>query len=366
MHKKWEIIESSIARIVLRKAYNHDEFIPIVKFNRDSFSRQASLKLVEQSEGVTLSCKIDVNKRSIPLYTITTLPGSIVLPCCVEKGVGTWNADSFVEAVIEPPTSDVQFTSGNTFKVKCEQQFQLSLNITGHKDRSFSIKFYANNDSEHYNHSELENFFCGRIDFTILGSSAVGFRLIENIDALPQAPVEYHHPESETNDPSDIKLSQEQANLYNDCLGVCYATSASRAQQAYIDITGSGVIDLTVSNKNIDHRIASTVGGNDLYMGYGAGGPFALHGYGRAVDNDGVWNGELKRGALLQLWHSTDIKNLYSKGGHSGIFRNYLYDDNGMINVIQYTDYHGGLRNWKKIKCIEKTILGVNLLDVKS
>ncbi|NLD95000.1 MAG: hypothetical protein GX639_20280 [Fibrobacter sp.] len=365
---KWEIIESSIDRIVLRPLFDRDEFIPVIKFNRSAYSRPRCIKLVEQAEGVTLSDKIDENKRRINLYTFTTLPGLLILPLNVEKGFGTSDEDGIVEAVIEPPTADVQFTNGNTFKVKYGQQFQLPINITGHTDRSFSINFYANDDNDN-NRGELNNIHCGKIDINVLGSSAVGFRLINNIDSLPNAPVGYDPPDWNTADPSKIKLSQEQANIYNNCEGVCYATSASRAQRAYIDITGSGVIDLTVSNKNVDHRIASTQGGYVPFMGYGAGGPFARHGYGQTVDNKEVWNGDLKRGALLQIWHSADAGNLFESGGHSVIFRNYLYDDNGIIDAIEYTDYHGGINGltgkpfYRNVCEFSKTILGVNLLD---
>jgi hypothetical protein len=368
---KWEIIESAIDRIVLRPLFDRDEFIPVLKFDRKTFTRARSIKLVEQTGGVTLSSKIDENKRKTSLFTITTQPDMLFLTFTVEKGFGTRDNHGFVNAVLEPPTPDVLFSEGNTFEVQYGQIFTFPLIISGHTDRSFSIKFYANDDNDQ-NRGELKNIFCGKIDLNILGSSAVGFRLIENIDSLPAAPAGYHYPEWDTTDPTEIKQSQEQANMYKNCEGVCYATSASRAQKAYIDITGSGVIDLTVSNNNIDHRIASTQGGNVPFMGYGAGGPFARHRYGQIVDNAGVWNGDLKRGALLQYWRSTDTRNLFANGGHSVIFRNYRYDDNGMIDAIDFTDYHGGINGlngeplYRSVYEFSRTILGVNLLDTPS
>ena len=200
----------------------------------------------------------------------------------------------------------------------------------------------------------------------VTGATRVGIELIGNLDALPDAPLGYDAPAWSTTSVAEITLSQQQANLYDNCEGVCYATTESRAQQAYIDQTGSGVVDLTVSNRNIDHRIASTQGGNDPFMGYGAGGPFARRESGQAINNTGVWSGQLQKGALLQVWNSTDVNNLYSNGGHSIIFRNYVFDANGNITDFQYTDYHGGIRSFNNDYWMSRdnvTILGVNLSD---
>lgn len=241
------------------------------------------------------------------------------------KGYGAWDDDGVIRVQIEPEIENITLTSQKTIKGRFGDQFEVD----------------------------------------VIGSSKVGARLISNIDALPKAPPGYSPPEWDTMDTKEIALSQRQANQYNNCKGICYATTASRAQQAYIDAHGQTIINLDVSNSNIDHRIASTQGGTDPFMGYGAGGPFARRGYGECVDDSGVWGGLLKRGALLQNWHSTAENDLFSGGGHSVIFRNYLYNENGVIRAIAITDYKGGVNVWNLSDYLEETILGVNLLDEK-
>jgi hypothetical protein len=194
--------------------------------------------------------------------------------------------------------------------------------------------------------------------------------LIGNIDDLPLAPEGYSHPYHGTTISAEIELSQRQANQYYNCEGVCYATTESRANKAYVDQTGKSVVDLTVSNRNIDHRLASSQAGvNSPLIGYGAGAPFARAGLGTTVDNKGVWSGQLQVGALLQVWNSTstNVNSLMSSknGGHSIIFRNYIYDNSGAITDFEYTDYHGGISKFNKdyYNRENTTILGVNLKD---
>jgi RHS repeat-associated protein len=194
-------------------------------------------------------------------------------------------------------------------------------------------------------------------------ATQIGLTLINFLNNLPDAPIGYWAPNCDTKKASEITLSQNQALQYDNCEGVCYATTESRANNAYVILTGSGVVDLTVSNKNIDHRIASSQSGNDPYLGFGAGGPFARAGLGTTVNNDGVWAGQLQTGALLQVWNSTDQNNLMGGGGHSVIFRNYTFDNNGSINGIEYSDYHGDSNVWSQNDLSNKTILGVNLKD---
>jgi len=99
-------------------------------------------------------------------------------------------------------------------------------------------------------------------------------------------------------------------------------------------------------------------------MGYGAGGPFARRGLGDVINNQGVWTGDLQKGAILQIWHSTNPSDLYSNGGHSQIFRNYLFDKSGNITGIQVTDNSGGIETLKRSDYEHtETILGVNLKD---
>ena len=80
----------------------------------------------------------------------------------------------------------------------------------------------------------------------------------------------------------------------------------------------------------------------------------------------GVWTGKLQEGAVLQVWHFTDINDLFGQGGHSIIFRNYIFDLNGKIIDFKYSDNSGEIKtfndNWLRQ---EEIIMGVNLLDKK-
>ncbi len=60
------------------------------------------------------------------------------------------------------------------------------------------------------------------------------------------------------------------------------------------------------------------------------------------------------------------MEDLMRSGGHSVIFRNYLFDTNGNITDFEYTDYHGGVRSFNNDYYYSRnqtTILGVNLED---
>ncbi len=84
------------------------------------------------------------------------------------------------------------------------------------------------------------------------------------------------------------------------------------------------------------------------------------------VDDNGVWSGKLQEGAVLQIWHSTDINDLFSQAGHSIIFRNYIFDLNGNIIDFEYIDNSGEIKTFNnRYSRQEETIMGVNLLDKK-
>ena len=198
-------------------------------------------------------------------------------------------------------------------------------------------------------------------------ATKVGQELISSIDNLPRRPANVWTPNYSTEITAEIELSQKQALYYNNPDGVCYAVTESRANQAYVDQFGENAVNLTVSNKNPDHRLASSQGTKDKYMGYGAGAPFLRHGLGVAVNNSEVWSGKLETGALLQLWNSSDVNstaNLMRSGGHSMIFRNYTFNSKGVITGMEVTDNSGGKNTISRTEYEKaKTFLGVNLLD---
>ena len=363
-----------------------DEFIPFVRFYHEKYVRPKTFKVVNASHATTLSEVYDSNCRTFtPKHISTGLDfltkpkgwREIKLPFIIDPGnSSTLDKNGKIQVKVSPAVQGVKVLFDGTKVYQIGDVFNLRIDVKGHQDRTFNVDFYAT-DNEDFNQGELQNLLCGRVAVTILGTSKVSLKMLENINNLGYAPVNYTHPETNTNKASEIELSQIQANMYQNCRGVCYATCESRANKAYFDLFGRNVVNLTVSKDNIDHRIAATVRTKDPYMGYGAGGVFAYHKLGVAVDNAAIWNGGLKTGALLQRWKSTNRNDLFSNGGHSVIFRAYRYDESGAIDGIEITDYHGGINGgifdaveddlpWKKnVYLREYTLLGVNLLDLE-
>lgn len=196
--------------------------------------------------------------------------------------------------------------------------------------------------------------------------SVVGNYLINFIQNLPQAPDDYVAPA--TFALSGVQSTYDAARQYANCWGNCCSTTASRVNQAYETLYGITPIDYT-KNPNgtftsTDYRTSSSQSGASNF-GFGVGGALANGGEGILVDNSGVWQGELKPGAALQIWHSTDVQNLTQNGGHSQLFLNYTYDNNGEINGIDVFDNSGTIENLPRINYegIEY-IRGANLLDL--
>jgi len=190
----------------------------------------------------------------------------------------------------------------------------------------------------------------------------VGIRLISNIEGLPQAPAGYNAPPMWTNPGQSWAV----ANQYQNCLGMCYAVSMARVNQAYADEGANNAIRLNTGTA--DYRISGTILYNipNQYRGYGVGGALANNGYGTLVDNTGVWAGQLQKGAALQYWNSYDTYQAanqanFANGGHSIIFDRYSFDNSGNINGFYYTDYHG--TGGFIPSNTSRLILGANLID---
>lgn len=186
------------------------------------------------------------------------------------------------------------------------------------------------------------------------GETPVGNYLVKYIQELPEAPEGYDVPE--TFALSGVKPTYDNARLYKDCGGNCYSTSASRINKAYEDLYAiTSPIDYTQNNDkyktftSADYKTASTQKGAQNY-GYGVGGALANGGEGTLVDNDRVWAGDLRPGAALQIWHTKDISKLGKEiiGGHSQIFLNYTYDENGVIDGMEVFDNSGTIIPLKK------------------
>ncbi|NHF61403.1 hypothetical protein FK220_018765 [Flavobacteriaceae bacterium TP-CH-4] len=145
--------------------------------------------------------------------------------------------------------------------------------------------------------------------------------------------------------------------------GHCLAASKSRFQKAYEAIHGHSMYrDLPsdiASNyyspsQVFDHLYASTFGRHQgwrtlprKYRGRGGAGAIAYAGMGDLVDWFGIWSGELRPGAVMQVWKRNDdykkvIRGIRGKDfdpfGHSFIFLRYERDDNGKIIGIRIAD----------------------------
>lgn len=197
------------------------------------------------------------------------------------------------------------------------------------------------------------------------GETVVGNYLAHYIQELPNVPADFDYPE--TFALSGVQPTYDAAREYSDPWGNCYSTSASRINKAYEDLYGVTPIDYSANANgtftSADYKTASTQSGASNF-GYGVGGALANGGEGDLVTNAEVWAGELKPGAALQIWHSTDPQNLTSGGGHSQVFISYIRNDQGEITGLNVYDNSGAIevleRDWYEAN---ETILAGNLLD---
>ncbi len=83
------------------------------------------------------------------------------------------------------------------------------------------------------------------------------------------------------------------------------------------------------------------------YRGKGNAGAIAYAGMGTLVDSSGVWNGELRPGALMQVWRFKEDYEKVVRGvnvkkldpyGHSFIFISYVRNEENMIIGLKIAD----------------------------
>lgn len=197
--------------------------------------------------------------------------------------------------------------------------------------------------------------------------SKTGITLTSNLELLPEAPPGYMLPPLW----DEPQKSFAVANVYQDCLGMCFAVTMARVKKAYMDSVGVNALSLSLRGQ--DYNISGTGTVNkaaipNTYFGYGVGGALAAKGYARLVTNDEVWNGALQEGALLQYWWGDDPamvnKQNNDLSGHSIIFKSYLFDEQGNIFGFKHYDYHGIYRETIKAN-VGKVFFGANLRDRK-
>ncbi|OWW25814.1 hypothetical protein B4Q04_09480 [Zobellia sp. OII3] len=145
--------------------------------------------------------------------------------------------------------------------------------------------------------------------------------------------------------------------------GHCLAISKRRIEEAYRQVHGHSlyqdlpermatkmyrpkqVFDLLyVSASDTDRDWKSLP---EAYRGKGNAGALAYAGMGTLVDSTGIWGGELRPGAPMQVWRykedyeqvvkGTDVKKL-DPYGHSFIFIDYVRDENNKIVGLKIAD----------------------------
>lgn len=145
--------------------------------------------------------------------------------------------------------------------------------------------------------------------------------------------------------------------------GHCLAVSKQRIETAYRQVHGHSlyqdlpdrmatkiysprqVFDLlyvSASDTDMDWKSLP-----EAYRGKGNAGALAYAGMGTLVDSTGIWSGELRPGAPMQVWRyeqdyeqvvkGTDVKKL-DPYGHSFIFIDYVRDENNRIVGLKIAD----------------------------
>lgn len=145
--------------------------------------------------------------------------------------------------------------------------------------------------------------------------------------------------------------------------GHCLAVSKRRFEKAYKDVYGHSVYeDLPDSlattyyspSEVFDYLYVTATGTHEgwrslpkKYRGKGNAGAIAYAGMGKLVDWFGIWSGELKPGAMMQVWkHRKDYEKVvrgvnkkdFDPFGHSFIFIGYVRDDKNKIVGIRIAD----------------------------
>lgn len=145
--------------------------------------------------------------------------------------------------------------------------------------------------------------------------------------------------------------------------GHCLTVNKGRFVQAYKEVHGhlpyrdlpKGMATSVYTSKQVFNLLYATAsdiheGWRSLpeeYRGKGNAGALVYAGMGSLVDTNGIWSGQLKPGALMQVWRfkedyeqvvqGVDVKKL-DPYGHSFIFISYMRDENNTITGLQIAD----------------------------
>ncbi len=145
--------------------------------------------------------------------------------------------------------------------------------------------------------------------------------------------------------------------------GHCLTVSKKRFEKAYEDVHGHSVYEdlpasmateYYTSREVYDYLYVSASGIHngwrslpEKYRGKGNAGAIAYAGMGTLVDGSGIWSGELRPGAPMQVWrHRNDYEKVvrgvnhknFDPFGHSFIFIGYVRDEKNEITGIRIAD----------------------------
>lgn len=387
------------------------EFIPYIQFSKENYKsdfndNENDTISVSEDETVSLGnyFKEEFKNRKLDIVEIagelveekevdgkTVKTDKIYLAFDVLDGTGeNYDSDGTINILITGDDADkVTITEPKELPIPVEFSddflIELSLDIKNNEKDiiSFFVDFKAkDNGGDYFDgdiEGDLENLFCGRvkIEYKELKYSKVGLKLTSNIEALPLAPSNYISPPTF----SDPKKSFEVANKYQNSYGMCFAVSMARVKKAYQDEFNVEVLSLDLRNNDYLYSGTIVTSIPDKYLAYGVGGALASKGYATLIDEEGVKNGSLEEGAMLQYWNiyeSIDlttlkqaikdsinqIENENFNGGHSVIFKSYIKDESNNITGMNIYDYSGIGRSYSFADNSE-IFLGANLKDIE-
>lgn len=367
-----------------------NDFIPIVTLDKN-YNTKAKYLGNADNKKIILSDYLDNRQQLLEVIKIT-IPSIIRLRMnrgnkkandnkgnitIISNGVKLiTDTDKYIHTSIDKKTNRIiSKTIYEDLDYDKNKFFRIKITPEDIQDDAY-IDFYANDNDWFF--KSVSDVHCGRI--AIVNTSKVGRKITKHIENLPKAPSSYKKPPLWNNP----KESFAVANQYQDCGGMCYAVSMARVDKAYKDMGINSAIQ--VENKGDDYIYSGTISKSipDQYFGYGVGGALAKNGYSELLSHEDVLAGKLEEGAMLQYWNNnnkipwTDLKSAikYSigksisqrhpnfEGGHSVVFKSYIFDKNDKIIGIKYYDYNG-VKHFDNDKIQRKIFLGANLKDKK-
>ena len=206
---------------------------------------------------------------------------------------------------------------------------------------------------------------------TILSSAedslAESIATAEDNEIVPQAILDTASPVAERIVENYLNSEKKEPG------GHCLTVSKGRFEQAYKEVHGHlPYQDLPVSMaskfytpKQVFNSLYASASAEKMewrslpeeYRGKGNAGAISYAGMGTLVDSSGVWSGQLKPGALMQVWRYREDYEKVVQGvnvqkldpyGHSFIFINYLHDENNVIIGLRIADQ--GFQSYRPLR----------------